>query len=365
MEACRRGLSIRGSATSSLVGTPKGDSRSLPFPASIGSTALVRTGTAPVLRTDRCRKRSEHSLPPPAPAWPPRLQPTFRPTTRAVCPLRYERKTKKLVASLDYGTETKCHCRHALARCLHQARQGTVIQVGRKDLTLRGRSLMEPWNLFVQGRFTEAVNAFTKRLRRDKRGPNYCNRGMRAANLGDYDKAPRRFPVQPDGCFKFTSDGYLQFVGVSHWLAGRESEAVTGLGRIWCLQWNAGKSNTRRARAVRKSACLLWFAAVRLKPQGDLLGIARARLWRKKVKRRTGRNWSINNWPGSIAKFLIGQLDEKRSGAKVIDMPVPCASDSFARQNSTSAYGLMQLWRRKVAAKRAFQRSRAIGCRED
>jgi Tetratricopeptide repeat len=178
--------------------------------------------------------------------------------------------------------------------------------------------VIDPWNLIVEGLYNEAVIAFTKRLRRDKSGPNYCNRGIAYLNLGEYDKALADFQAADENS-EYTSDGYLQSVGVAHWLAGRESDAVA-TWRDLVLAVERGKIQYTDGAGGVESACLLWFADVRL-GQDDLLDVAR-RLLTKKVNTRTGRNWSISDWPGPIAKFLLGKLVEERLKAKIIDVPI-------------------------------------------
>jgi tetratricopeptide (TPR) repeat protein len=210
---------------------------------------------------------------------------------------------------------------------------------------------MDPWNLIEEGHYAEAVNAFTKRLRRDRCGPNYCNRGIAYLNLGDYDKALADFRAA-DECFEYTSDGYLQSVGVAHWLAGRESEAVA----VWqdlVLATERGKIQYTDGAGGVESACLLWFAGARL-GQENLLGVAQ-RVLKNKLKTKTGRNWSIDNWPGPVAKFLLGTLDERRLRERIDDVPI-LRERELCQAEFYIGVRALQL-RENVAAKSAFRRA--------
>jgi hypothetical protein len=64
-----------------------------------------------------------------------------------------------------------------------------------------------------------------------------------------------------------------------------------------------------------ESACLLWFAAVRL---GDrrLLKPAQALLRKKRQTKRSA------NWPGPIAHFLLGEMDQLRLLERVAKVPI-------------------------------------------
>jgi hypothetical protein len=107
------------------------------------------------------------------------------------------------------------------------------------------------------------------------------------------------------------TDGYLQSAGIAQWLAGRESEAASTWHNLVIAHERCKIQYTDGAGGVG-SPCILWFAAVRL-GRPDLLEAAR-RLLRVKTGPKNG--W-INNWPGPIAKFLLGRIDEARLRAQV------------------------------------------------
>jgi len=189
---------------------------------------------------------------------------------------------------------------------------------------------MDPWELIKEGHYAEAVNAYSKLLRRKKSAPNHANRGIAYLNLGDYDKALADFHAA-DKCFCRTSDGYLQSVGVAHWLAGRESEAVATWQDLVLAIEHRKIEYTDGAGGV-SAACLLWFAGVRL-GQDNLIEVAR-RLLTNKATRKSGQNWRIENWPGPIAQFLLDRLSEPELRERITDVPIArerelCAAEFY------------------------------------
>jgi len=168
----------------------------------------------------------------------------------------------------------------------------------------------DPWNLIASGHYEQAVRAFTSRLRRDKSLGNYRNRAVAYLNLGDYDKALADLRAA-DTMQVTPGDSCLQSIGVAQWLAGRESEAAS-TWRDLVRAFEQRKIHYTDAAGGVKSPCLLWFAAVRL-GQDELLEAAR-RLLNEKVSPRNGR---IENWPGPIAKFLLGQITEAQLRSEV------------------------------------------------
>lgn len=177
---------------------------------------------------------------------------------------------------------------------------------------------MDAWDFIRRGHCRKAVKAFTTKLRRDKSGPNYCGRGIAYLNLGQYDRALTDFHAANDS-LAHTSIGYLESAGVAHWLSGREADAAA----IWydlVIAVERGKVQYTDGAGGVEPACLLWFAAIRLREE-KLLESAR-RLIKKKVSMRNGRNWTISNWPGPIATFLLGRLDEAKLRDRIIEVPI-------------------------------------------
>jgi tetratricopeptide (TPR) repeat protein len=151
----------------------------------------------------------------------------------------------------------------------------------------------------------------------DASSPLYSNRAIAYLNLGDLSNALIDFQAA-NKCARYTTDGYLRRVGVVHWLAGRESEAVA----VWrdLVLVERGKIQYSDGAGGVSSGCLLWFAAVRLK-QKPLLSVAQ-RLLHKKVEAKAGRNWKIDNWPGPIALFLLGRIDEAALLDSIAKVPI-------------------------------------------
>lgn len=177
---------------------------------------------------------------------------------------------------------------------------------------------MDPWKLIEAGRYAEAIKAYTARLRRDKSPPNYCNRGIVFLEIGEFDKALADFQSAHDHDDD-PSTTYLEMAGVANWLAGRECDAAS----IWhdlVLAIERGKVAYADGAGGVESACLLWFAAVRLE-QDEPLETAR-RVLEGKVRAKHGRNWTIDNWPGPIARFLLGLIDETELRERVVDVPI-------------------------------------------
>jgi tetratricopeptide (TPR) repeat protein len=177
---------------------------------------------------------------------------------------------------------------------------------------------MDPWDLIKAGRYGEAIERYSSRLRRDKSSPNYMNRGLAYLNTGDFDSALADFQAA-DKAEQFKSDDPLQAIGVAHWLGGRRIEAAT----VWhdlVLATERGKIQYSDAAGGVESAHLLWFAAVRL-GRVELLIPAR-RLLKKKAAKPTGGLCSIESWPGPIALFLLGRIKEERLRSEISDVPI-------------------------------------------
>jgi hypothetical protein len=181
---------------------------------------------------------------------------------------------------------------------------------------------MDPWYLIEAEKYNEAIEAVTASIQRDASIPGrtlrYGTRAMAYLNLGDFENALADF-LKANQSAAYTSDGNLRLAGVAHWLAGRESEAIA----IWqdlVLAMERGKIQYSDGAGGVRTACVLWFAGTRLGQQ-PLLEISE-RLLRKTVDAKGGRNWKIDNWPGPIAKFLLGEIDKQELRAAIDDVPV-------------------------------------------
>jgi tetratricopeptide (TPR) repeat protein len=178
--------------------------------------------------------------------------------------------------------------------------------VGRRDVA---------WGHVESGDYQQAVLSFTSRLRRDKSTANYCNRGIAYLGLSEYDEAIADFRAA-DGAHPSSSDGCLQFVGMAQWRAGRESAAASTWHDL-VIAFEQGKIHYTDAAGGVESPSLLWFAGVRL-GQPRLLRVSR-RMLRTLTHARNGR---IENWPGPVARFLLGRIGEARLRSLVTDTPI-------------------------------------------
>ncbi|MEZ6041309.1 MAG: hypothetical protein R3C20_12440 [Planctomycetaceae bacterium] len=124
--------------------------------------------------------------------------------------------------------------------------------------------------------------------------------------MADYESAER--------IDQSRSDGNLRSIGVVHWLAGREADAVEAWAEAVRLLERNEIEYTDGAGGVQ-SPCLLWFAGARLK---DLtLKDSANSLLKRLLKRRRA-----NNWPGPIGRFLIEQVDAESLRSSVSSVPV-------------------------------------------
>jgi tetratricopeptide (TPR) repeat protein len=179
-------------------------------------------------------------------------------------------------------------------------------QIGRRDVA---------WGHVESGEYHQAVLSYTSRLRRDKSTANYCNRGIAYLGLGEYDEAIADFRAA-DGAHPSSSDDCPQRVGMAQWLAGRELEAASTWHDL-VIAFEQGKIHYTDAGGGVESPSLLWFAAV-CSGQPGLLKVAR-RLLRALASAQNG--W-IDNWPGPVAKFLLGGIGEERLRSLVTDTPI-------------------------------------------
>jgi hypothetical protein len=159
---------------------------------------------------------------------------------------------------------------------------------------------VDPYELLEAGRFAEAVREYSTLIQTEPSGPWFRGRALAYLNL-------RRFaPAQADleaaeKTEQWKSVEDRQGIGVTQWLAGQWVEAAkTWLGLVTELE--RGRISYTDGAGGVQSPGPLWFAAVRL---GNPSYLARAkRHLRTKVK----SGW-IENWPGPVAKFLLGSIE--------------------------------------------------------
>jgi len=172
--------------------------------------------------------------------------------------------------------------------------------------------------LLGNGRYRDAIEACTKQLHREESEIVYAGRAEAYFNLKDYDRALADFQ-SANAVATDTSTDNLERIGVVNWLARREYTAA-GTWLDLVLACDRGKIDYADAAGGVEPGCLLWFAAVRLEFK-ELLIPAR-RLLEKKVAAKGSGCCHIDNWPGPIAMFLLGMLDEPQLREKIIEVPI-------------------------------------------
>jgi tetratricopeptide (TPR) repeat protein len=178
---------------------------------------------------------------------------------------------------------------------------------------------MDAWKLLETGQPRKAIEAFTRKLRREPTDINYSSRAEAYIQLKEYDNALADLHCA-NAVAVWTSTEYFERIGVVNWLARREFlAAATWLELVLAIE--RGKIEYTDAAGGVEPGCLLWFAAVSLGYE-ELLVAAR-RLLEAKVARGEGRNWTIENWPGPLAMFLLGSMDEAEVRERISDSDVP------------------------------------------
>lgn len=153
----------------------------------------------------------------------------------------------------------------------------------------------------MDGRYSEAVAAFSTGIQKSPSQFLLNNRGMAYLNLGDFDAALADFQ-QADAihCAESKTETDRDKCGVALWMAGRYQEAV----ETWTLGVKssiAGKVKyTDRAGGVTVGN-LLFFAGVRTGNK-DATALA-TRLLHKRLKGKTSLPW-----PGPVSQFLLGEI---------------------------------------------------------
>lgn len=172
---------------------------------------------------------------------------------------------------------------------------------------------MDPWQLIKDGRYSEAVDAYTQQLAEARTVSSFRNRAIAYLNLDQLDHAMADYE-SAERIDQSRSDGNLKSIGVVHWLAGREADAVRAWAKAVRLLERNEIQYTDGAGGVQ-SPCLLWFAGGRLKDvtlQDSAISMLRTLL--------KGRR--ANNWPGPIGRLLLKQADAETLRSSVSSVPV-------------------------------------------
>lgn len=172
---------------------------------------------------------------------------------------------------------------------------------------------MDPWQLVKDGRFAEAVDAYTTALADAPTLFNYRNRATAYLNLGEFDLARADFEAAEE-VSEYPGDCNLQSIGVAHWLAGRVSDAVAHWKLAVQLLDNQKLKYTDAAGGV-ESPCLLWFAGAR-SSDTELLNLAQSSL---KNALKSGR---ATCFPAAIGQLLLRRTDAQSARKTVSSVPI-------------------------------------------
>jgi HPt (histidine-containing phosphotransfer) domain-containing protein len=141
----------------------------------------------------------------------------------------------------------------------------------------------DPRQLLAEGRFEELAHE-----------DHPLWRGLALLELKRWAEAARTFEEAPDAG---QSGTMLEFAGAAHWLAGEREKGV----ERWIAALDAGYEGPA---SRLKPPALLVYAGTRL---GDERFVLRGnRLLTKSFKPKIQRIW-----PGPVAGFLIGKIDEQ------------------------------------------------------
>ncbi len=181
----------------------------------------------------------------------------------------------------------------------------------------------DPWWLVLDGRYTEALEAYSDLSDPDR--PQLNNRGTIKLLLGDYRSALEDFTQAFDVADpRYRSDGEYLFAGICHWYLGEPSAAL----ERWMDSLSA--PYTDAAGGVKRIVLLL-YAAERLRdPQ-----LAREMLGR--LRRHRFTKWpggASPEWPGTVVPFILGrvgpaELEERASSIPVLAGRRQCQAEFY------------------------------------
>lgn len=174
---------------------------------------------------------------------------------------------------------------------------------------------MSAWEHVKNGKYTEAVVAFSEEIQTSPSTRAFNNRGMAYLHLGDYNAALADFrsaDALSSKALHTVCDGGK--CGVALWMAGRNKEALV----TWRAGVEASLAGTIRygdAAGGLTIGNLLFFAGVRLAdPDGVVIA---TRLLRKRFRTRQS-----TAWPGPVSRYLLGMVSESDILAAVSPTPI-------------------------------------------
>jgi hypothetical protein len=172
---------------------------------------------------------------------------------------------------------------------------------------------MTVWDLIKAGQYEEACRMADQEFRETPTPFPLSNKVRALLRLGRHREAAELcdeiIRISP-----FVVDGYFIFRGVSDWVGGRQEAAITA--------WQSGSDPQYTDAAGGVGIPLLLFFASIKRSDRPLRRSAESAL-RKVCKRR-----AICNWPGPIARFVLGKLDETELLSAMTDEPILRARQS-------------------------------------
>jgi hypothetical protein len=166
---------------------------------------------------------------------------------------------------------------------------------------------MTEWDLIQSGQYEEACRVADLEFHRTSSLLPLRNKVRALLRLGRHSDAAKLcdeiISLSP-----FTVDADFIFRGVSDWLDGREQDAIAA--------WHAGE-DTQYSDAAGgvEIPLLLLFAAIKRKDPS--LRKSTEAMLNKLCKRRR-----VGNWPGPLAHFVLGKIDERSLLAAMKEPPV-------------------------------------------
>ncbi len=162
------------------------------------------------------------------------------------------------------------------------------------------------WEYFIEGDYTAAVQAANREHAETGRSTEFGNKCLALLALNNYDEAVETcdFLIQETSGRR---DSDFEDKGVALWFLDRKQEAIG----VWKSALNT--PYTDAAGGVEVPA-LLFFAAV-------MTSDAKLRKESMKLLRRRIKSKRIINWPGAIASYLLGDIDEQTLLAGISTQP--------------------------------------------
>ena len=164
------------------------------------------------------------------------------------------------------------------------------------------------WSLIERGEFEEACRVADQLYQQSGSEPILANKAIALLNLKKFDQV-----VQLGKLLIDITNGRREYdfiiAGIANWLMDEKQEAIQ--------YWQEAQSKPRYTDAAGgvEVPLLLYYAGVRLDNTALKADATR------KLKKRI-RNKQAMNWPGPLAAYVVGELDEHELLLRVSTMPI-------------------------------------------